>query len=159
MSQLEDKRRPFLGATIACSLGAAGLLLGACGGGGAKNAGAPSATHTHSTKAPATTSAAPKAPATTATPAVGQGGGPGGNAAAQAQSVKFAHCVRAHGVPNFPDNAITITPQGGVLFHLGANSGINTQSPQFQSAMQACRADLPHGAAGGALPPSHSRKC
>ncbi|HUA45355.1 MAG TPA: hypothetical protein VMA77_09030 [Solirubrobacteraceae bacterium] len=43
-------------------------------------------------------------------------------------AVAFADCIRAHGVTNFPDPG----PNG---FNL---SGIDTQSPAFQSAHQAC---------------------
>ncbi len=51
-------------------------------------------------------------------------------------ALRFAQCMRAHGVPNFPDpNA------GGGGFQLG--SGINPQSPAFASAHQACARLLP----------------
>jgi hypothetical protein len=43
----------------------------------------------------------------------------------------MAKCVRAHGIPNFPD------PDGKGVFQLP--SGISPNSPQFQTAMQACR--------------------
>lgn len=53
-------------------------------------------------------------------------------AGGRGQALKFADCMRAHGVPNFPDpsagGAIDITPQ----------SGINPQSPSFQAAQHAC---------------------
>ena len=51
--------------------------------------------------------------------------------AANSVGLKLANCMRAHGVPNFPD------PSGaGSGFNLG--SGINPQSPAFQSARRAC---------------------
>src|SRR5262245_18620999 len=43
-------------------------------------------------------------------------------------SVEFARCMRAHGVPNFPDP----TGQAG---ELGPNSGIDPGSTQFQTAL------------------------
>jgi hypothetical protein len=68
-----------------------------------------------------------QSPAATATPK------PGGLA--------FASCLRAHGIGNFPDpsasGASVITPA----------SGIDLNSPQFQSAERACRPYAPQGGA------------
>jgi hypothetical protein len=50
--------------------------------------------------------------------------------------VQFAQCMRSHGLPNFPDPTST----GTLNF---AGSGIKPNTPQFQSAMQACRSLLP----------------
>jgi hypothetical protein len=44
-------------------------------------------------------------------------------------ALKFAQCMRSHGVPNFPDPG---QPVGG------PGSGINPQAPGFQSAGQRC---------------------
>jgi hypothetical protein len=55
--------------------------------------------------------------------------------------LKFVACMRSHGVPDFPD------PQGGRLLIGGGK--VDPNSPQFKSAMQACRTLLPGGAAGG----------
>jgi hypothetical protein len=44
--------------------------------------------------------------------------------------LRYAQCIRAHGVPNFPDPSAT----GG----LAIPSDINTESPAFKSAEQAC---------------------
>jgi hypothetical protein len=51
---------------------------------------------------------------------------------ANAQGIQFADCMRAHGVPNFPD------PGSGGSINLSLGSGINPQSPAFQSAQRAC---------------------
>jgi hypothetical protein len=51
--------------------------------------------------------------------------------------VAYSECIRSHGVPNFPDPS----PAGGI--HL--SSGINPQSPAFESAQQACTKLLPGG--------------
>lgn len=68
---------------------------------------------------------------------------PGGPAPAVPESEKlqalaFARCLRAHGVPNFPDPSFSSgggpTPQ---------NAGINPSSPAVQVASEAC------GARGG----------
>jgi hypothetical protein len=50
--------------------------------------------------------------------------------------LKFSQCMRAHGVPNFPD------PNGQGVTEIGPNSGIDAQSATFQSAAQACRSEL-----------------
>ena len=48
----------------------------------------------------------------------------------QTQNLRFASCMRTHGVPNFPD------PDHDGAFTLP--SGIDQQAPQFQRAMKAC---------------------
>jgi hypothetical protein len=58
----------------------------------------------------------------------------------QSQMLKFVSCMRQHGVSNFPD------PQNGRMVITG---GVDPNSPQFQSAMQACRKLLPGGVATG----------
>jgi len=63
---------------------------------------------------------------------------PAQNARLLAQMVKLAECMRAHGVPRFPDptsNGIRISP----------SSGIDPNSPQFQAAQKACAKDFPGG--------------
>ncbi|HTX12453.1 MAG TPA: hypothetical protein VME22_27795 [Solirubrobacteraceae bacterium] len=54
-----------------------------------------------------------------------------GGTQAKAQEVKFADCIRAHGVPNFPD------PSHDGAFDLPP--GLNPQAPQFSQAMHACK--------------------
>jgi hypothetical protein len=56
----------------------------------------------------------------------------------EAALVKFAACMRADGVPNFPD------PTGGGI-HISSSSGINPSSPAFQAARARCRHLLPGG--------------
>ena len=65
----------------------------------------------------------------------GSGASPGVSTA----FVKFSGCMRANGVPNFPD------PTGGGGIHISASSGINPQSPAFKSAQSKCRHLLPGG--------------
>jgi hypothetical protein len=60
--------------------------------------------------------------------------------------VWLAQCMRAHGVPNFPDPS----PGGGVK--LTPASGIDPQSPSFQAAQRDCKQYAP--AQGG--PPTMS---
>jgi hypothetical protein len=71
------------------------------------------------------------------------GGAPqgGGSPSPQMQSrfLSFARCMRAHGVPDFPDPTFS---GSGVSVPL-PNGASN--SPQFHSATQACRSLLPSG--------------
>ncbi len=60
-----------------------------------------------------------------------------------AAAVRFASCMRSHGVPNFPDPA---TSGGGVHISIKSSSGINPASPAFQAAQKACGKLLPGGA-------------
>lgn len=50
----------------------------------------------------------------------------------KAQGLSYARCVRAHGVPNFPD------PDSSGRIPDPATVGINQGSPKFQAANQAC---------------------
>ncbi len=66
----------------------------------------------------------------------------GASGAGASDGIKFADCMRTHGVPNFPD------PNGaGIQIPVG--SGINPQAPAFQSAQRACQKLLPGGGPGG----------
>ncbi|HXA31033.1 MAG TPA: hypothetical protein VNV87_02150 [Acidimicrobiales bacterium] len=51
-----------------------------------------------------------------------------------AQLLNYAKCMRAHGIPNFPDP----TSNG-----MGSLSGIDPNSPQFGVANQACQSSMP----------------
>ena len=53
--------------------------------------------------------------------------------------IQFADCMRLHGVPSFPD------PGAGGGIQINSSSGINPQSPAFQSAQNACSKLLPGG--------------
>jgi hypothetical protein len=63
-------------------------------------------------------------------------------AAENAAAVKFAQCMRTHGVPSFPDPTTStgVISRGlflhGMVFSIG--SGINPQSPAFTQAAGAC---------------------
>jgi hypothetical protein len=63
--------------------------------------------------------------------------------AGSAPAVKFADCMRAHGVPNFPDPSAG----GGSQFP----SGISPSSPAFKSAQQMCAKYAPGTAANHQL--------
>ena len=59
----------------------------------------------------------------------------------QAQLLRFARCMRGHGVPNYPDP----TSQGIAL-----SQSVDPKSPQFQAATQACSKLAPALGHGGA---------
>ena len=75
---------------------------------------------------------------------------PGPTAAQRTAGVTYARCMRAHGVPNFPD-PVTSSPapntnaivQGGLIFPLG--STIDPNSPAFKHADAACGQRGPSG--------------
>lgn len=50
-----------------------------------------------------------------------------------AQQVKYAVCMRASGVPNYP-----VPSLGSGIDAIPLNSGINAQSPAFRAAQQVC---------------------
>jgi hypothetical protein len=70
---------------------------------------------------------------------------------AAAKGIRFADCMRSHDVPNFPD------PSGGGGIQIPDGSGINPQSPAFQSAQQACAKLLPGGSPGRAHPSEQAK--
>jgi hypothetical protein len=78
--------------------------------------------------------------------ACGSSGGHPTLASAHADFLDYSKCMRAHGVPEFPDPS----PGGGI--HVNIGSGLNPFSPSFQAARNTCRKLLP----GGGPPSGHS---
>ena len=72
------------------------------------------------------------------------------SASERRQALAFAKCVRAHGVPDFPDPTLT-APSGahfaialrGMVFAF--TSAFNPRSPAFRHAAGACGVPLPGG--------------
>ena len=64
---------------------------------------------------------------------------PGSGSKGAGVAIKFADCMRAHGVPNFPDPS----PGGGI--QISSSSGIDPRSPAFQEAQNACSKLMPGG--------------
>jgi hypothetical protein len=64
-----------------------------------------------------------------------------GQAKAAKAILRYAQCMRAHGLKDFPD------PSGQGMLSLKATPGsdLDPNNPQFQSADKACRANLPGG--------------
>ena len=58
---------------------------------------------------------------------------PAQQAQTRTELLTLAQCMRKHGYPNFPD------PDSHGAFDVTAGSGVDPSSPQFQSAMSACR--------------------
>ena len=86
--------------------------------------------------------------------------GSGGSSATGASSIHanqlaFAQCMRAHGVPNYPDSGLAVGIGSGSGGSTQSGSGINPQSPQFQAALQACRHLLPNG---GQITPAQQKQ-
>jgi hypothetical protein len=111
------------------------LALAACGSSG------PSVPHLGGKK--------PSQSSSTGLPAGGSlsSGNPGGGspqAHAQIQmsglsgskAIEFSACIRAHGVPNFPD------PNAQGVFSLSGSDASLPQTPEFQAASKVCRSEL-----------------
>ena len=64
----------------------------------------------------------------------------------EAAALAFAGCMRANGLPNFPDPKAG----GGFLFHTGG--GADPSSPAFKTAQTKCKKFLPPGPGSGAPP-------
>ena len=62
------------------------------------------------------------------------------SASGVSSGIKFATCMRSHGVPNFPDPG----SGGGIQI----SNGINPSSPAFRGARNACAGLLPGGGRG-----------
>jgi hypothetical protein len=73
-------------------------------------------------------------------PSGGQPPSPAQQAKMQQQALEFAACMRAHGVPKFPDPDFR---GGKIAIRIDASSGIDPRSPQFQAAQKACASELP----------------
>jgi hypothetical protein len=64
---------------------------------------------------------------------------PAQQAAAKAQALKYAQCMRAHGISDFPDP----NSQGQLQIQAQPGSDLNPNNPRFQAANKACEHDLP----------------
>jgi hypothetical protein len=120
-------------APLAVTLVAVGLLVAGCGG-NSPSAGVASL-GSHASK-----------PSTTNSTAARSSSGSGSSASPESQAVAYSACVRAHGVPNFPDPKIS-THGNGVSVAIGVTPAISG-NPHFKSAQQACSKLLPGGGPG-----------
>jgi hypothetical protein len=76
----------------------------------------------------------------------GGGAAGAGSGSPEAAALAFAGCMRANGVPRFPDPKAG----GGFLFHTGA--GVDPSSPAFGAAQRKCKQFLPPGPGSGSPP-------
>jgi hypothetical protein len=58
-----------------------------------------------------------------------------------AQQLAFAKCMRAHGVPKFPDPKVE--SNGATSQRIGPDIGVDPSSPTFQAAQKTCQKDAP----------------
>jgi hypothetical protein len=58
------------------------------------------------------------------------------------RDLKLAQCMRAHGVPNFPDPQVP--SPGSIAWDFGA-AQVNIKSAQYQAAQRACQSLVPAG--------------
>jgi hypothetical protein len=72
---------------------------------------------------------------------VGAAPSPAQRAGAQVAQLKFSRCMRAHGVPNFPDPPSASGGGYGLIF---GGSGIDPAAPLFRKAQQSCISILTH---------------
>jgi hypothetical protein len=128
-----ERRRASRAAFAASGLIALALAAAGCGGGSPSGSVAHLGSH------------APKT-STTSSTAAGSSAGPGSPASPGSQAVAYSACVRAHGVPNFPDPKIS-TNGNEVKVAIGVMPAI-TGNPHFKSAQQACNRLLPGGGPG-----------
>lgn len=108
-------------------LAALAICAAACGGGSASPGVA---------SIGATTTIATAANSAASTSAKGPSGQIG------ADALKFAACMRAHGVPQFPSPIVT---SHNVTIKISPGPGLNPNSPQYRSALNGCRSLLPAG--------------
>jgi hypothetical protein len=86
--------------------------------------------------------------------ACGSSGDPGSSHAGFDAGLAFSRCMRAHGVPNFPDPS---SGGGGFRIQIKVGSGIDPFSPSFRAAQAACHKLLPGGGPGAGHPSAQAK--
>lgn len=61
------------------------------------------------------------------------------------KAAQFSQCMRAHGVPDFPDPGAN----GQIVLTVTKGSDLDPQSPAYQAALQSCKSLEPPGFGGG----------
>lgn len=72
------------------------------------------------------------------------GGAP--NPKVQQAALAFGQCMRAHGLPNFPDPKVS---GNGIQIQVKKSMGMDLNSPQFQAAQTACQPILSSAMSAG----------
>jgi hypothetical protein len=127
-------------------LGALALLVAGCG------SGAKTPTVAHLRTSTTSSNSSGSASSGSGSASAGSGGSSSssssqsGSASPDSQAVAYSACVRAHGVPNFPDPKVT-TNGNEAKVAIAINPSISG-NPHFNSAQQACRKLLPGGGPG-----------
>ncbi len=132
------RRQKAAGATLA--LTALALLATGCGGN------SPSGSVAHLGSSSSSTGSSSGSSASGTPQAAGSGGGESGTQVAS-KAVAYANCIRAHGVPGYPDPKVS-THGDGVSVAVAALPG-----PKFKAAQQACRKLMPGGGPGSSQDP------
>jgi hypothetical protein len=115
-------------------------LLGAGCGGGAKT---PTVAHLGSSTSSSSSTASAGGSQSGSSSA---GSSQSGSASPDSQAVAYSACMRAHGVPSFPDPKVT-TNGNEVKVAVRVTPGI-TGNPKFNSAQKACSKLIPGGGPG-----------
>ncbi len=72
------------------------------------------------------------------------------------QALAFSQCMRAHGLPDFPDPQ---SSNGGNAISLNGNgTSLDPSSPQFQTAQNACKKYMPNNVTSGSGPSAQDRQ-
>ncbi len=135
---------PQRGRVLTAAALLSGALVAGCGGNSHRPTAASvsDAPSSASTVAAAATTSARSTTRSRAATSSGASSPSSGSAA-----LAFANCMRANGVPNFPDPS----PGGGQLFEIPA--GANPAAPAFTAARAKCQKLLPKSGAPGSEPP------
>jgi hypothetical protein len=123
------------GLSVTAAVTTLALLLAACGSNG------PTIPHLNGNqKAPSTSAQSPGGAGSAGSLSGGsRGGGAEAHTSIQmggvsgANALKFAACIRSHGVPSFPD------PNSQGVFSMSGAAASLPQTPQFQKASKTCR--------------------
>ena len=68
----------------------------------------------------------------------------------QDQAIKFARCMRQHGI-DMPDPTFSSNGSGGGLVQQNLGNGVDPTSPEFQAAQKACQSLLPNRGGSGTV--------
>jgi hypothetical protein len=72
---------------------------------------------------------------------------PAQQAQIKAANLKYAQCMRAHGIADFPDP----NGQGQIQIQVKPGSDLDPNNPRYQAASKACQQYQPGGGKGGSL--------
>jgi hypothetical protein len=69
---------------------------------------------------------------------------PAEQAQLESKYVRFARCMRSHGISDFPDPIIGSGGHPGFSLQRGSSSDLNSNNPAFQRGIEACQHILGH---------------